>query len=612
MRMGRDHHPGGVKRRDDDFVDRRPSSIFPSRPPCLSRLPPTAKTWIRTPPIKHPCHCKPTHLGRIPQLDPIGNRLSGETNIESIRDLEEQIREHERVTIELKRTRNSLLNVSRLPPEVLGNIFQWNVSLKTNFGGLERRSRNFLFVCHHWFEVALRTPEVWSFWGNIPEDWARWHRQSGTAPLDLVLNSIAYDRDTFNVTLRDTLQDRAARDAIRRIHLRSGNAAFLSSILSPLTVACEGVRSNSVESFILINDDSTSVDTSDFFAHHRFPKLQRLELKNSRIESWDLLASQTTVLTTLILHLGYSSSIPTTSQLLTILASNPTLQKISLSRSAVPNDGGDGGGKSPSRVPLHNLKELQLDGGLPHVIGLLHRLHHPTNMDKLDITIFDCAIVDISQTIGPYLRDYLRRRSRSKSGLGLSVSKSERHITLCAGDTGAIDPSPPVWAEVATFVDITMELDQIPQDLLETGVLDLIAHTPREEIVLFRSWGDPVAIQDVSAQLPNLRTLHFGAMPLPPVFQEPSLGGNEKLLPSLQHIFVERVYVDDDGWSPIATFLAHRASSGNPLVSLTIVDSPHMCLPEKERIKGLVQEFWFDRLYQGCPFRRGVCLNQHS
>ena len=504
--------------------------------------------------------------------------------------MEEQIREHERIIIELKRARNSLLNVSKLPPEVLGNIFLWNVSFKNTFDGLEDGSRNFLFVCHHWFGVALHTPEVWSFWGNNPADWARWHRYSTTAPLDLVLSSVDPNDITFDITLRDALRDRAARDAIRQVYLWSESATLLSSIISPLSVACEGVRSNSVESFILFNDDSTPVDTSDFFAYYRFPKLQRLELDNCRIASWDLLMSRTTVLTTLTLHLGYSSSSPTTSQLLSILASNPTLQKISLSRSAVPDDGG---GMSPFQVPLHHLKELELAGGLRHIIGLLHRLDHPTNMDRLDITVCGCAIVDISQTIGPYLRDHLRRRGRSKTGLGLSVSKSGRHITLSAGDAGAINPSPSVWAQDAMFVDITMELDQIPQDLLEKGLLDLIAHTPRDEIVCFRSWGNPVAIQDVSTQLPNLRTLHFGAMSLPPVFQEPNLDGNEKLLPSLQHICMERMFVGDSCWSPLMTFLAHRASSGNPLTSLTVVDSPHMRPPEKGRVNSLVQEFRF-------------------
>ena len=72
-----------------------------------------------------------------------------ETNVGSIHALEEQIREHERAIIQLKRDRNSLLNVSKLPPEVLGDIFHWNVTIKGDFDGLDEESHNFLLVCHH-------------------------------------------------------------------------------------------------------------------------------------------------------------------------------------------------------------------------------------------------------------------------------------------------------------------------------------------------------------------------------------------------------------------------------------------------------------------------------
>ena len=78
-----------------------------------------------------------------------------EINLGSLLELENQINEHERVLIQLKRSRNSLLNVSTLlPPEILGNIFCWNATPDGDFGGLSRGSYNFPLVCHHWFEVA--------------------------------------------------------------------------------------------------------------------------------------------------------------------------------------------------------------------------------------------------------------------------------------------------------------------------------------------------------------------------------------------------------------------------------------------------------------------------
>ncbi|KAF9785396.1 hypothetical protein BJ322DRAFT_827523 [Thelephora terrestris] len=178
---------------------------------------------------------------------------SMEVNIDYIRALEEQIREHETAIIKLKRARNSVLNVSKLPPEILGEIFRWNATLKRDFGPLEKRSHNFLLVCHHWFEVASRTPDVWSCWGTHLEDWTRRHLRHPTVPLDLVFNS---DFEDYRLAdnLSNALQDRAARDTIRRVHLRTRGSSFMGSILSPLA-SCDAIRTSSVESVALrVND----------------------------------------------------------------------------------------------------------------------------------------------------------------------------------------------------------------------------------------------------------------------------------------------------------------------------------------------------------------------
>ena len=153
---------------------------------------------------------------------------------DSIHALEEQIREHEKAITQLKRARNSLLNVSKLPLEVLGKIFHWNVTFKGHFDGLDEGSHNFLLVCHHWFEVASGTPEVWSFWGNTPKDWARWCHRSGTAPLDLVLNGDDRDDSYLDTTLCNILRDRATRYTIRRVHLKAKDLVLLSSIVAQL------------------------------------------------------------------------------------------------------------------------------------------------------------------------------------------------------------------------------------------------------------------------------------------------------------------------------------------------------------------------------------------
>ncbi|KAF9653313.1 hypothetical protein BDM02DRAFT_3107899 [Thelephora ganbajun] len=533
--------------------------------------------------------------------------MDREVNIDSIRALEEQIKEHERTIIKLKRARNSLLNVSTLPPEVLGKIFRWNVTLKDDFDGLEEGSHNFLLVCRHWFEVASRTPELWSFWGNNLGDWEeRYLRSSVGTPLDLVLDGLTYMFGSVSESQQMVLKDYAARDTIRRVHLQSDMHCLLTSIIFPLLSSRGGLRTNSLESFILCNEDQTPLDVS-FFAHSCLPKLRRLKLAGCIISSWDHLTPRTTLLTTLELFFDDVSPYPTMPQLLSILASNPHLQKLTLNPRAIPNDGGGG---SSSHVPLRHLQELRLEGGVEQVFGLLRRLEHPEKMGMLTLDLLYCSVADISQTIGPYLRNYLWCRGRSRNGLGLCLSSSS-YITFSVGDATRLHPSTLISSRMTSFVSLSVGMNQaLPEDGLEKLTLDLIAHTPREEIVYFRTCSSLEAVKDLGVQLPNLKALDLYRVPLSAAF--PVLGRDGfhvyERFPSLQHLLLARPHLNVDSWIPLIVFLSYRASSGNQLDSL-LVDGPcHMCSTITQRIRGFVRKFKIDDecLRSWCPF--GNCL----
>ena len=534
-----------------------------------------------------------------------------ETNIDSIRVLDEQIREHERAAIKLRRARNSLLNISKLPPELLGKIFHWNVALKDDFGGLDKRSHNFLLVCHHWFEVASHTPELWSFWGNTPRDWARRYPRSGTAPLDLVLDQKGCKRSPLDTTLCSVLQDRATRDAIRRVHLAAKNFDLLSSIIAQLTANCEELRSSGIESFILWNWSGTPVDVSDFFALHRFPKLRCIRLENCTVSSWDHLTSRTSVLTTLELDFDHNSPTPTTPQLLSILASNPVLRRIALFGCIVP-----GGGDEPSfRAQLHHLKELVLEGDVRYVVGFLRQLDHPRNINELSLSLLDCDVADVSQIIGPYLRDHLQGRDRPQDWLDLSVSSyyytyQASHIILHVGDANGIHFSVPPQERIGAFATITVVLPDgtLRRDVMERAALDLISYAPRVGAVNIqaRNIYDPVTTEATYAQFPNLRALSFHMVSLTAVLPESTLLGDGKMFPSLEHISLGRLTLDDGDWSPLTTFLGRRMSSGNRLDTLEIACSPHMCQEVTKDIGAMVRELKDNRPDLSCPY--GTCL----
>lgn len=372
------------------------------------------------------------------------------------------------------------------------------------------------------------------------------------------------------------LEDRAKRDTIRWVHLQSDMHDLLTSVISPLLSPSGGLRTNSLVSLILDNEGEPPLDVA-FFAHSHLSKLRRLELSGCSILSWDRLASQTTLLTSLVIFLPDDSLAPTMPQLLLILASNPYLRKLKLNPQAIPESDDDGDGSG--RVLLHHLEELRLDGDAAG--GSLRAVTSLRASQKVDIVLnlSHCVVPDISQTIAPYLRDYLRRRGRSRRGLGLSLSCGG-YITFIVGNASRMNPSTSISSRMVPFMSITVGFDQaVPEDVLEKLTLDLIAHTPREEIVYFRTSENLEAVKDLGAQMPNLKALDLLKVPLSAVFPMLDQNGpraDEMSPPSLQQLFLGLLVKSYD-WVPLIDFLIHHASSGNQLDSLRIDGPCHMC-----------------------------------
>ena len=355
-------------------------------------------------------------------------RMGSEINLDSILTLDAEI-------IRLKRTRNSLLNIARIPPEILAHIFCFNVDTTDaddpDFPEIPKGSYNFLLVCHHWFQVANLTPGLWDSWGNNLKDWKRWHLRSGTFALDLFLDGWRYNDGVFDQALRDTLRDRAACDVIRKVHLKSDDTRLLTAIISSLIPGGEDVRPSSIKSIVLRN-----VDVSDLFTRYRFPKLRNLHLSGRfKISSWDHLKSTTTALTNLSLTYFNTippSAIPTTSQIFSLLASNPNIRSLTLGPALFnDNDGYD----PRLRVSLRHLEHIDLLGPPRDVFPILFRLELPERMDCREIVLHDCTPQEVLEDIGPYIRDCLRRDAGFRDMLGIFISfvPPFNHIALHAG-----------------------------------------------------------------------------------------------------------------------------------------------------------------------------------
>jgi hypothetical protein len=407
--------------------------------------------------------------------------------------------------------------------------------------------------------------------------------------------------------LRNAIRDRAARDVIRKVHLVGSDTVLLTAIISSLIPEGEDVRASSIESIVLIG-----VDVSDLFARHRFPKLHNLDLSGRfEISSWDHLKSTTTALTDLSLNLSMitpSSAVPTMSQILSLLASNPNIRSLTLTELSTDDDCGD---VPRLQLPLRHLEEISLTGTFDHVSPILQRLESPDRIDCGNIMIRDCTPQGVLEVIGPYIRGYLQRDARFRDGLGMFVSATFNSVLFDADTVGGVGYTGPkrlpkrgppcgrfgvYFSQPSTY------------DAAEKLCFEVLALLPQESIVRFET--DLSVTGEIVIAMPNLETLNLFHPVVSDGFLLPDPNGSnadKKLLPSLRWLCLENVRAEDDNWDPLVTYLAHQTSGGQA-VSLEIFgDGVHICSKVIKRIEGFVEELnYLPDPDRKCPF--GECL----
>ena len=496
--------------------------------------------------------------------------MGPETNIDLILSLEKRIEEGTEDVIHLKRARNSLLNISaRVPPEILGHIFCWNVIPQGYFGGLRKGSYNFLLVCHYWLEVASGIPELWSFWGNTLEQWSRRYQHSKTTPIDVVLDAIPVPDIPFDGPLRETLRDRAASDSIRSLHLGGWYIPLLRSVISSLTPDGEGTRSSSIESLVLDYDDGDGdPDIYNFLARHRFPRLRNLRIStDAGISYWGHFKLQSSSLTTLSLRYGATPSSPTVSQLLSILASYPNLQDLSFREELDGAEISHGiSNESAFRVPLRCLKKLYLRGSWRHVFRLLDQLEYPDRLGRADLYL-ECATEGISELLAPYLQERIRRDGRFQGRLAIDASDLCDYPSFEINATGKFGiPTALPWHEHPSMSFWVLLKDPVPQGAGEKLFVNFVALAPREHVVRFAARLSTHAIRDLVATMPNIEYLDLTGLVVSDMFLQPDPPSRTKLLPSLRRLSLSCFTLqNDDDWGPLINYLIHQTSDGQAI-----------------------------------------------
>ena len=219
------------------------------------------------------------------------------------------------------------------------------------------------------------------------------------------------------------LWDRVASDSIRFFHFQCLDTQAIRFASSPLIPS-------SIESIILYD-----IDCSDLSAHHHLPRPRYPYLPSSaetRIQLWDHLWLHTRALTTLSFMFTDTSSTPTSSPLLSILASSPQLRNLDIFGLLIPHLNVD---ESMIRVLLRHLKKLRSNADFYILSQLLRRLDLPETLDERTLAFCcDCPVEEVSGFLGPYIRDH-RRDGRFRDGLEIPVISLADTIEIEVGTT---------------------------------------------------------------------------------------------------------------------------------------------------------------------------------
>jgi len=313
-----------------------------------------------------------------------------------------------------KTTHNSRLPVFRIPPEVLETIFLRlleSTRATSPRGTVEPWSFAFLFVCRHWYEVAVDAQHLWCYWDSKPERWSAFLDRSKWAPLRL--------RFFSNVTqVWDNKTAEAAGKMFQSLEVRSrftdidshGARCFVGMYLGlskswsrpehPSLLKSPCLRPAD-DHLATRYDSQTPLTIPSHYWLKLFPELDELELRDYRCD-WDAPIFFTSSLRRLAIVCRDPFYNPKMSQIESMIYRNRAMGHLELS---APAD------CQPSQtLGLPFLRTLGVSGLLPDAIKLLRYLDSPMTLERLVLVLITDLFGELDFG-GPLLRTFHARRT---------------------------------------------------------------------------------------------------------------------------------------------------------------------------------------------------------
>jgi hypothetical protein len=281
----------------------------------------------------------------------------------NIARLEESIRA-------LKSRRNELSPISRLPVEVLCNIFKFSLNENPTWK-LPDSWTNFSQVSQHWRSSALSAAELWT---NIPLNYPRWAQEMliRSKKAKLTIRSITSSLNTSDPRIIDTVRSCLCEmNRIKEIKFASIPGSKLEKFFRDIPKSAPQLHT------LYIQPLETAFSIDDDFLYDT-EHLQHVKLFNCNI-SWDsrLLTGLTRL--TLQVSLEADSSII---QVLQALQRMPALTNLTL-KDSIPDD--SDGLSTFAVVNLPCLRVLNISSGVGALTAVLHHITFPPSA-VLDLT----------------------------------------------------------------------------------------------------------------------------------------------------------------------------------------------------------------------------------
>jgi len=316
----------------------------------------------------------------------------------------------------LRYTQNSYAVVSRLPEELLAEVFLYVVEsgIQDNNSRFSTGTFSFLQVCKYWNKVAVGFPQLWRRWvADAVKAWSLFHSRSKDTPLSLTwrprLANFALANINPGIPKRicqldfDGTSEQLAQ-LLGAFDLNSSDVSFLRLQISPY-------------------DSREPREDLIHFLSSSFPKLSYLALVDFFSDPSSPVFTSSS-LTSLKLSLPYLKETHyTLSQFSQILQQHSNLQELDLSRGAMPLPGQS----SPlAHLILPRLAILRLWGSDVAILGLIDLIGLSSPLQDVVIRFgYDATrtALDVARAAKKTLVAYHGRQ-------GLNYPREIHHLTI--------------------------------------------------------------------------------------------------------------------------------------------------------------------------------------